>query len=78
MKFLIENWKESWKWFSVQLAALGAAISGLLIVFPDAVLQALALLPKNLLAELDKYKATIALVLFISAILARLINQKKD
>ena len=78
MKFLIENWKESWKWFSVQLAALGAAISGLLIAFPDAVLQALALLPKNLLAELDEYKATIALVLFISAIVARLIKQKKD
>ena len=42
---LIPEWRVAWKFWSVQLAALGTLVTGVLISFPDAALAAWALLP---------------------------------
>ena len=78
MSFLVKDWKQSWKWLSVQLAAIGATISGIVIAFPEAIIHTLALMPPHLVEELARYKFEIACVLFITAILARLLNQGKS
>ena len=39
---LIEDWRECWRFWSVRLAAVGTAITGLLVAFPDAALAAWA------------------------------------
>ncbi len=32
---LVENWKSAWKWFSIQIAVVGAAVQGAVLAFPN-------------------------------------------
>lgn len=32
---LVPNWREGWKWLSIQLVALGIALQGAILAFPD-------------------------------------------
>ncbi len=74
---LVDNWKESWRWWSIHLPAIGAAITGTLIVAPESILQAWTLLPADMRASLEAYRGYIALAAFGLAIVARLIEQPK-
>jgi len=73
----VENRKQSWRWWSIRLTAIGAAITGTLIVAPESILQAWALLPADLRADLEPYRGYIALAAFGLAIAARLIERPK-
>lgn len=74
---LVENWKQSWRWWSIHLAAIGAAITGTIIAAPESILKAWALLPADMQASLKAYHGYIALAAFCLAIVARLIEQPK-
>lgn len=74
---LVDNWKQAWRWWSVRLAAIGAAIAGTLIVAPESILQAWALLPADMQASIEAYRGYIALAAFGLAIVARLVEQPK-
>lgn len=32
---LVENWRSAWKWFSIQLAVVGAAMQAAILAFPS-------------------------------------------
>jgi hypothetical protein len=72
---LIEDWKQSWKWSSVRLAALGALASSLITAFPDAMIHAWALMPTEWREAMQVHAPAIAGVFFCLAIVLRL---KKD
>ena len=42
---LVEGWRSSWRWTSVQLAAIGAIVLGGILANPIALLQAISGLP---------------------------------
>jgi hypothetical protein len=66
MKF-VENWKESWKWFSVQALVIIAMLPLVWTALPS---DAKALLP-------DGWEPWVLFALAISGIVGRLIDQKK-
>lgn len=72
---LVKDWRKAWKWLSVQLAAIGVLITSALIIAPQAVLMAWAMLPDALREELGDWKKQIAAAVFLMAIVARLIDQ---
>jgi hypothetical protein len=75
---LIPDWRLAWKFWSVQLAALGTIVTGILISFPDAALAAWALLPADMKAFLPKEKMPIVgVAIFALSIVARMVNQAK-
>ena len=67
----IDNWKKSWKFWSVQLMVLGQV----LLWCADTITQAWSVLPPSLASNMPHGK-TIAGVVFILALVARLIPQK--
>lgn len=69
---LVNNWKSMWKFWSVQLSALGI----LILAFADILNQAAAAMPVALLHKLP-HAQSIAIVVFGLGIIARLINQDK-
>ena len=72
---LVKDWRKAWKWLSVQLAAMGVLITSALIIAPQTVLMAWAMLPDALREELGDWKKQIAAAVFLMAIVARLIDQ---
>ena len=72
---LVKDWRKAWKWLSVQLAAIGVLITSALIIAPQTVLMAWAMLPDELREELGDWKKQIAAAVFLMAIVARLIDQ---
>lgn len=63
---LVENWKSAWKWVSVQIAIVAAALQAAIITMPD----------------LDKWLGDtvthlVGLVLLLSIVLGRLVDQSK-
>lgn len=73
---LIENWRQCWRFWSVRLAAVGTALTGLLIAFPDAALYAWALMPVEFKAAIPpQYMPLIGVGVFVLSIVARLIRQ---
>lgn len=63
---LLPNWKDAWKWVSVQIAALAASIQAAILIFPSI---------KDYLS--DGVTHAVGLVLLVSLIAARLIDQNK-
>lgn len=63
---LVENWHQAWKWFSVQIAAVGGAVQGAAWAFPAV---------KDWLGDTATHLAGV--VMFLGMIVARLIDQKK-
>ena len=72
MKLLIDDWRKAWKFWSIQLNALGL----LVLSFADIINQAWATLAPSLSHHIPHAK-TIAIALFVIAILARLVPQGK-
>ena len=63
---LVDNWKSAWKWVSVQIAIVAAALQASIIAIPD----------------LDKWLGDavthlVGLVLLVSIVLGRLVDQSK-
>lgn len=69
---LIRNWKSVWKFWSVQLNALGIMI----LAFADVLNQAATAMAPSLVNKLP-HAQSIAIVVFGLGIVARLINQEK-
>lgn len=45
---LVDDWRSSWKWLSVQLAAVATFLIGWLLTYPEIILQTLNMLPSEL------------------------------
>lgn len=65
---LVDNWKQGWKWFSVQFVAAATAIQLSVLAFPDSMR---AWLP-------DWLTHVLAVMLLAGAALGRLVEQKKS
>jgi hypothetical protein len=63
---LVPNWKDAWKWFSVQLALVGAALQGAILAFPSL---------KDWLGDTVSHVAGVVMLLGLVA--ARLVDQSK-
>lgn len=75
---LIEGWKKSYKFLSVQIGLLGTLVMGFLTIFPDAIVFAWNLVPLELRNTIPpRLYMIIGVVLFVAAVLARLIHQPK-
>lgn len=61
----VPNWKHGWKWLSVHLMALGAAIQGAWLAVPDTMRSFLP----------DKWAHAASLVTFVAGLAARFIAQ---
>jgi len=75
---LIEHWRLAWRFWSVRLNALGSLILGALLAWPDFALGIWNVMPVQIGGQLPEQLALmLPLVLFVAAIAARLITQKK-
>ena len=63
---IVTDWRTAWRWFSVQLLVVSAAVQGTMVAFPDELRDYLP----------DRLMHAIALALLGAAVLGRLINQK--
>lgn len=63
---LVSNWREAWKWFSVQIALVGAALQGAVLAFPSL---------KDWLGDTVAHVA--GLVMLAGLVMARLVDQSK-
>lgn len=81
---LIDNAKQAWRFVSIQLTALAALLTGVLVAFPTEIINAYVLLPAEVkqflpLAEIMAMpwlkKAILALL--VASIIARIIKQPK-
>lgn len=72
-KWLIDDWRQAWRFLSVQLSALGAAASAAWIMLTDAQREALlSFLPGG------NGAAYVVLVTFVAIIAGRLKQQRID
>lgn len=67
---LISGWKKAWKFWSVQLSAIGMGV----LAFSDVILQVWGSLPPSLSMHMPHPKTT-AIVLFGLGMIARIIQQ---
>ena len=58
---LVQNWRHAYRWGSVQLAALVAAVSAVLTLNPNIVIGLLAFIPRGPL----QYGAALLVALFV-------------
>lgn len=76
---LIDNWKKSWKLWSIQLNILSIIIITILTDLPSHIIASWALLPEEFKSQLDKdVVAGISIGLIILNILARLVSQTRE
>ena len=76
---LIDNWKKSWKLWSIQLNILSIIIITILTDLPSHIIASWALLPEEFKSQLDKdIVAGISIGLIILNILARLVSQTRE
>lgn len=64
---LVSQWQKAWKWFSVQLSLVGAALAGAWAALGD---DLKAYIPHRVVAG-------IAAFIFVGVIVGRLISQQK-
>lgn len=67
---LVTDWKKAWKFWSVQLNALGIVI----LSFSDVINQAYTALPPSLASHVPHAK-TVAIVVFGLGIISRILTQ---
>lgn len=63
---LVDNWRHAWKWVSIQIAIVAAALQAAILAIPD----------------LDKWLGDavthwVGLVMLVSIVLGRLVDQSK-
>ena len=75
---LIDNWKQSWKMWSVRLSALGASIMGMFLYFPEWTLYLFNAMPKEVRDMLpDNLALFLAMIVFIGTAISRIVKQEK-
>lgn len=75
---LVDDWRNFTKWWSWRFNALGALITGLLVAWPDCLLQIFQQLPPDVRVLLGPHLVQyIAFGLFVMATLSRLVKQRK-
>lgn len=63
---LVENWRQAWKWLSIQITAVGIALQAAVLAFPDI---------KNWLG--DGVSHCVGLLILVGIGLGRLKDQSK-
>jgi hypothetical protein len=75
---LVHNWRQAWRWWSVRVSALGAALSALAIGAPDLILSAWSNLPPDAREALPfRLSMIVPTILFALNILARILKQRE-
>ena len=72
---LVDDWKKSWRWATVQASAIGAALSGLAAAYPAVALEVWSSLPQELRDALDEYRFGVAASIFCAGIALRLLQR---
>ena len=73
---LISDWKKAWRFWSVQLAAVGALLTTALIALPDVAIGAWAVLPAEMKAAIpSEYMPLLGVAVFVLSMVARVIKQ---
>lgn len=65
--FLIPNWRDSWKWLSVQLAALAGLAAGWIFANPLELLQILYMIPAEVRAGLSPIVTVVVVAVVVGA-----------
>ncbi len=76
-KHLISEWRQAWRFSSVQMAAMASAITGTIAASPDLLLSMIAFLPSEHSLR-HVIIGAVVLVVFILPTLARLWDQGKS
>lgn len=63
---LVPNWRQAWKWASVQIAIVGGAMQAAILAFPDL---------KDWLGDTITHLA--GLMMLVGLVAARLVDQSK-
>lgn len=63
---LVPNWKDAWKWLSIQITAAGVALQAAILAFPDI---------KDWLG--DTVTHCVGLLILVGIALGRLADQKR-
>lgn len=75
---LINDWRNYWRFWSVQLGVLGSTIVTWLIAFPEHLLFVWNMLPPDLKLYFPaQYMPLIGVGVFILSLIARIVKQKK-
>lgn len=75
--FLVDNWKQAWRWWSLRFNALGLVILSWVSFDPVSVLAVWNLMPPHVRAFLPpNFLTFIGLALFGLSMLARMVKQK--
>ena len=74
---LIPQWREGWRFFSVQLAAIAAAVMGSIAAAPDMLLSLVAFLPHGGWLQIALI-AAVVIVVFVVPTVGRLWDQSSS
>ena len=74
-RHLVPDWRESWRFASVQNAAVASAVGGVVTASPDILLALVSFLPDGHWARIAII-AAVVITLFIVPTIARLWNQE--
>lgn len=75
---LIDNWKEAWKFWSVQLGVLGTVVTSVLLASPDAAMVAWNTFPEEFKQFIPPHwMPFIGVGIFACSMVARVIAQQK-
>lgn len=73
---LVDDWRRAWRWWSVQLGAIGNALLIVLLSMPDLAREAWVELPPELRAMLPERVAYwVPVALLLASMIARVIQQ---
>lgn len=75
-RHFVANWRTSWRWFSVQTAAVSAAVGGAIAASPELLLQLVMFLPEEGWLRWALV-ASVVIVMFIVPTIARLWDQEE-
>ena len=76
---LIDDWRRSWRFWSMRLSLIGALLSAASAAFPAAMLDAWNALPPDLRTMIPARTAqVIAAILFTGTMAARLFRQRQN
>lgn len=72
---LVKGWRGSWQWFSIQTAAVAAAVGGVVTASPELLLQLVMFLPEGGWLR-TVLIAAVVLTMFVVPAIARLWDQE--
>lgn len=75
---LIPDWRNAWRFWSMQLGALGSSLIAVLVMVPDVAISAWLTFPDDLKSIMPpQYMPMFGVVLYVMGMVARVIRQKK-